>query len=210
MAPPVQQPPLAITEKAHARVLEFRAGVPEPEKQAMWVEVTGIAGGDWTYNMSLKPLELARPGDSLQQNGELAVVVPAADIPRVKGGTIDWSDDGAQGGLVLLNPNTPSPALATPSPGELSGDVEQRVAQVITQHINPAIAAHGGAAELVAVDDGTAYVRLGGGCQGCGMATVTLDQGIESAITEAVPEIRNVVDVTDHASGTNPYYAPAS
>src|SRR5947207_786550 len=101
-------------------------------------------------------------------------------------------------------------ALAAPSPGELSGDVEQRVAQVITQHINPAIAAHGGAAELVAVEDGTAYVRLGGGCQGCGMATVTLDQGIESAITEAVPEIRSVVDVTDHASGTNPYYAPAS
>jgi Fe/S biogenesis protein NfuA len=210
MAPPPQQPPLAITEQAHAKVLEFRAGVPEPEKQAMWIEVTGIAGGEWTYNMSLKPLELARPGDSLQQNGELAIVVPAADLARVKGGTIDWSDDATQGGLVLLNPNTPSPALAAPSPGELSGDVEQRVAQVITQHINPAIASHGGAAELVAVEDGTAYVRLGGGCQGCGMATVTLDQGIESAITEAVPEIRNVVDVTDHASGTNPYYAPAS
>src|SRR5437763_13747309 len=112
MAPPSQQPPLAITEEALAKVLEFRASVPEPEKQAMWVEVTGIAGGDWTYNMSLKPLELARPGDSLQQNGELAVVVPAADIPRVKGGAIDRSDDGAQGGRGRLTPRTPSAALA--------------------------------------------------------------------------------------------------
>ena len=56
---------------------------------------------------------------------------------------------------------------------------------------------------------GTAYLRLGGGCQGCGMASVTLNQGIEVAITEAVPEIDDVVDVTDHASGSNPYFEPA-
>jgi Fe/S biogenesis protein NfuA len=68
---------------------------------------------------------------------------------------------------------------------------------------------HGGSAELVAVEDTTAYVRLGGGCVGCGMATVTLSQGIEVAIKEAVPEILSVVDVTDHASGTNPYYEAA-
>jgi Fe/S biogenesis protein NfuA len=81
--------------------------------------------------------------------------------------------------------------------------------QVIDQQVNPAIAAHGGSAELVAVEDSTAYVRLGGGCVGCGMATVTLTQGISVAITDAVPEIENVVDVTDHASGTNPYYEAA-
>jgi Fe/S biogenesis protein NfuA len=81
--------------------------------------------------------------------------------------------------------------------------------QVIDDQINPAIAMHGGSAELVAVEEGTAYVRLGGGCVGCGMATVTLSQGIEVAITEAVPEVTNVIDVTDHASGTNPYYEPA-
>jgi Fe/S biogenesis protein NfuA len=75
--------------------------------------------------------------------------------------------------------------------------------------VNPAIAMHDGSAELVAVEDETAYVRLGGGCVGCGMATVTLSQGIEVAITDNVPEIESVVDVTDHASGTNPYYEAA-
>ncbi|MGH2683897.1 MAG: NifU family protein, partial [Actinomycetota bacterium] len=67
-----------------------------------------------------------------------------------------------------------------------------------------------GRAELVAVeDDSVAYLRLMGGCVGCGMAAVTLSQGIEVALRESVPEIERVVDVTDHASGTNPYYEAA-
>ena len=209
MAPPPAEAPLAITGDALARVLEFRAGVPEAEKQAMWIEVTGISGGQWTYNMSLKPLELARPGDSVQENGGLAIVVPAADVQRVRGATIDWSEDAMQGGLVLLNPNTPSPTISGGPAGDLEGEVEDRVAQVIEEHVNPAIAAHGGRAELVAGEDDVVYVRLGGGCVGCGMATVTLSQGIEVAITDAVPEVSRVVDVTDHASGTNPYYEAA-
>ena len=76
----------------------------------------------------------------------------------------------------------------------------------LEQQANPMIAAHGGRADLVAVEDGAAYLRLSGGCQGCGMATGTLTQGIEVALKEAVPEITSVVDVTDHASGTDPYF----
>jgi Fe/S biogenesis protein NfuA len=81
--------------------------------------------------------------------------------------------------------------------------------QVLDAQINPSIASHGGRAELVAVEEGTAYLRLSGGCQGCGMASVTLTQGIEVVIKESIPEIVNVVDVTDHASGTNPYFESA-
>ena len=75
--------------------------------------------------------------------------------------------------------------------------------------INPSIASHGGYAELVAVEEDVAYLRLSGGCQGCGMASVTLSQGIEVVIKESVPEITRVVDVTDHASGANPYFESA-
>jgi Fe/S biogenesis protein NfuA len=96
-----------------------------------------------------------------------------------------------------------------PPLADLSGDVAQRVIQVLDRQVNPTIAAHGGRAELVAVEQGTAYLRLSGGCQGCAMATVTLSQGIEAAITQAVPEITSVVDVTDHQSGTNPYFEAA-
>ena len=190
----------------------FRAGVPDGESQAMWVEVTGAQGGAWTYNITLKPLAAAGPDDPVQRAGELSVVVPAGDADKLRGATIDWSDDLMSGGLTVVNPNKPapgSPAMGTRPPADLSGPVPQRVMQVIDQQINPAIAAHGGSAELVAVEDDTAYVRLGGGCVGCGMATVTLGEGIEVAILEAVPEVRQVVDVTDHASGTNPYYEAA-
>ncbi|MEA2126028.1 MAG: Fe/S biosis protein NfuA [Solirubrobacteraceae bacterium] len=205
------EPLLAITEKAKQKVLGFREGVPDSERQAMWVEVTGIQAGEWTYNISLKPLDGAGPDDSLQYADELGVVVPEHDIEKLEGATVDWSDDLMSGGLLVVNPNKPdpaSPAIGRPAV-DLSGPVPQRVMQVIDEQINPAIAAHGGSAELVAVEDDTAYVRLGGGCVGCGMASVTLGQGIEVAILESVPEVHQVVDVTDHASGTNPYYEAA-
>jgi Fe/S biogenesis protein NfuA len=197
-----------LTEKAREKVDGFRVGLEDAESQAMWVEVTGIQAGAFTYNLSLKPVSGAGPEDYVQEFGELKVVVPARDADALRGATVDWSDDLMSGGLTVENPNTPSPAMAPP-PADLSGPVAQRVMQVIEQQINPSIAMHGGSAELVAVEDTTAYVRLGGGCVGCGMATVTLSQGIEVAITDAVPEIMSVVDVTDHASGTNPYYEAA-
>ena len=203
---------IAITEKAHAKVMGFRAGVPDGERQAMWLEVIGQQAGEWTYNISLKPLDAAGPVDHVQHSGELALVVPAGDVERLRDALVDWSDDLMSGGLVVVNPNKPapeSPQIGGHAPADLSGPVPQRVQQVIEQQVNPAIAMHGGSAELVAVEDDTAYVRLGGGCVGCGMATVTLGQGIEVAIVEAVPEIRQVVDVTDHASGTNPYFEAA-
>jgi Fe/S biogenesis protein NfuA len=80
-----------------------------------------------------------------------------------------------------------------------------RVQQVLNEQVNPAIAAHGGGAELVSIDGTIAYLRLYGGCQGCGLAQVTLRQGIERTLLEAIPELTQVVDVTDHASGENPY-----
>jgi len=78
---------------------------------------------------------------------------------------------------------------------------------VVDLYVNPAIAAHRGSCEVVGVESDAVLVRLGGGCTGCGMAAVTLRQGIEAAIRSSVPEIARVVDVTDHTSGTNPYYA---
>jgi len=198
-----------ITEKAREKVEGFRAGVADADQQAMWIEVTGVKAGEWTYNMALKPLDAAASDDLVQYEGGLPIVIRASDAEYLRGATVDWSDDLMSGGLTIDNPNTPSPSMGARQEADLSGPLPQRVMQVIDQQVNPAIAAHGGSAELVAVEDSTAYVRLGGGCVGCGMATVTLSQGISVAITDAVPEIDDVVDVTDHASGTNPYYEAA-
>jgi Fe/S biogenesis protein NfuA len=201
---------LGITETAYDRVMAFMLRSPEPERQAMWLEVTGTSGNQWTCSLSLKPLDAAAPHDAIIRHRDLAIVIPECDFDKVRGATIDWLDDPfVGGGLRVDNPNTPSPTISIRAPGDLSGDVARRVVQVLAQQVNPSIAAHGGRAVLVAVEEGTAYLRLSGGCQGCAMATVTLSQGIETAIRQAAPEITSVVDVTDHQSGTNPYYEAA-
>jgi Fe/S biogenesis protein NfuA len=204
------EPMLAITNAAYDKVMGFLLQEAEPERQAMWLEVTGTSANQWTCSLSLKPLDAAAPYDAVVRHRDLAIVIPERDFDKVRGATIDWLDDpfGAHG-LRVDNPNTPSPAIGAPPPADLSGDVPQRVIQVLDQQVNPTIAAHGGRAELVAVEQETAYLRLGGGCQGCAMATVTLSQGIEAAIIQAVPEITSVVDVTDHQTGTNPYFETA-
>ena len=81
--------------------------------------------------------------------------------------------------------------------------------ELLDREINPAIAAHGGWIQLLDVKDDVVYISMGGGCHGCGMADVTLRQGVEVRIKETVPDIRAVVDTTDHAGGTNPYYRGA-
>ncbi len=87
-------------------------------------------------------------------------------------------------------------------------DIKTRVQEVIDTMINPAVAGHGGYVELIDVQDNRVYLAMGGGCQGCGAADITLKAGIERLLKEEVPEIQEVLDTTDHASGTNPYYTP--
>ena len=96
---------------------------------------------------------------------------------------------------------------AIPKPG-LDTDEGRAIKRMLDEEINPQVAAHGGRISLVDVIGDTAYVRLEGGCQGCGMASLTLKQGVEGAIMQAVPSITQVLDTTDHADGANPYYQP--
>jgi len=221
---------LAITATALQHVREFRAAAPEPSDRVLFVRVTGQTDGKYVCALSLEPLAKVRASDTVQHEGDLAIVVANDSVAKLRGATVDWSEDRLRSGFVVINPNKPpSPPFALPtlpmSPGAgpavrapgmtatpgagLDTDIARRVTAVLDRDVNPSIASHGGHAELAGIEGTTAYLRLGGGCQGCGMATVTLSQGIEVAITQAVPEIIQVVDVTDHASGTNPYFEPA-
>jgi Fe/S biogenesis protein NfuA len=205
---------LQATDAAREMVLEVRSGEDAAESLALWVEVTGASGDAYTYDIYFQAVGDAGPDDWSDERGGLALVVRADSIAKMRGSILDVNRDADQGGMVIQNPNQPprpagaSPGMAGP-PVDLSGDVAQRVIQVLEQQINPSIAAHGGRADLVAVEGDAAYLRLSGGCAGCGMATVTLSQGIEVALRESVTEITRVIDVTDHAAGTNPYYEAA-
>lgn len=81
-----------------------------------------------------------------------------------------------------------------------------KVNAVIQERINPAVASHGGMIELMEVKNNDVFLKMSGGCQGCGMAAVTLKQGVEEALKRELPEIRDIYDITDHSAGQNPYY----
>jgi Fe/S biogenesis protein NfuA len=199
-------PLLTITDAARHVILEARSRERDSDALALWFGVQGAPGGAPAYELSFRPIDEAGADDIVQPSGDLSVVVPGDDADTVRGSTLDLGE----GGMVLRPPKAlqpPSAEAAAPS-GDLSSPIAQRVLQVLNDEINPAIAAHGGRADLVAVDESVAYLHLSGGCQGCGMASATLRQGIEVMIREAVPEITDVADVTDHASGANPYFAP--
>ena len=90
----------------------------------------------------------------------------------------------------------------------MSEELMTKVQELNDTSINPAVAGHGGFVQLVDVKDNRVYLQMGGGCQGCGAADITLKAGIERMIKEEIPEIEEVLDTTDHASGENPYYTP--
>ncbi len=196
---------LSLSETARDKIIEIRDQEPGDEIYALLVEVTGIRGNQFAYELSFEPLGDRPATDHLDRHGDLVIAVPEDDVEKLIGSSLDLTAQG----LAMNNPNSPSPALSGEPVGDLSGPLADQVAQVLASHVNPAIAGHGGAAELVGVEGSDVYLRLMGGCQGCGMAAVTLGQGIERILRDAIPEIGQVIDVTDHASGSNPYYEAA-
>lgn len=140
--------------------------------------------------------------------GNVVTVSKASEAP--------WQAVGKAIGAAIRGALTgPGPAVAAAASraatasGSSDDELYQRVADLVEAEINPMVGSHGGMIELIDVQEAVVMVRLGGGCQGCGMASVTLRQGIERLLRQHVPEIQGVVDVTDHAAGANPYFASA-
>jgi Fe/S biogenesis protein NfuA len=122
----------------------------------------------------------------------------------LSGATIGWED--VAGGFRVVTPE--AKRVSTPTPqGDAapSGPLADRVQAVLEELVNPRIAAHGGAVELMDVAEDVIYVRMTGGCQGCSASAATLRMGVERMVKDEVPEVREVIDLTDHASGANPY-----
>jgi NFU1 iron-sulfur cluster scaffold homolog, mitochondrial len=141
-------------------------------------------------------------------SGVTEVVVSGGTVTVTKDGPAPWQVTGKEVGAAIRQAlATGVPPVAPASPAASSDDeaIYGRVADLFEAEINPAIARHGGFVELLDVQDGVVMLRMGGGCQGCGMADVTLRQGIETALRKSVPEVAGIVDITDHSAGSNPY-----
>lgn len=192
-----------VTPEAIARILELREQEDDPASLALHVEVTGTSGVEYAYDLTFDAIAEAVEDDALFHQGDLPVIVPAGSIEQLQGATLDIPTGGGAG-LVLRNPNRPNPLAGKHL--ELTGSVAEQVQQLLDQQINPALAAHGGFAELKGVEDDKVYVTMGGGCQGCAVSAMTLRDGITRAIKESIPEVTEVIDTTDHDAGENPFY----
>jgi Fe/S biogenesis protein NfuA len=197
---------LTVTDPAREKILELRAQEDEPDSLGLRIEVTGVQGVEYTYDLTFDPVAEAdqTAGDVVDAQGGLPVIVPADSIDALRGATLDLPTTSGQQGLVLRNPNRPDPLSGAHI--ELSGTVEERVRQLLDGQINPSLAMHGGFAALDRVEGDSVYVTMGGGCQGCAVSAMTLREGIARSIKEAIPEVAEVIDTTDHELGENPYY----
>jgi Fe/S biogenesis protein NfuA len=188
---------LTVTEPARDKILELRAQEEAPDTLGLRIEVTGVQGVEYTYDLTFDPVADAdvAAGDLIETQGELPVIIPVDSLDALKGATLDMPSS-ASNGLVLRNPNRPDPLSGAHI--ELSGTTDEKVRQLLDGQINPALAMHGGFAALDRVEGDVVYVTMGGGCQGCAVSAMTLREGIARSIKEAIPEVSEL--------GENPYY----
>jgi Fe-S cluster biogenesis protein NfuA len=148
---------------------------------------------------------------AIPAGGVTEVIVSGNIVTVVKDNPAPWQAVGKAVGLAIrAAAASGAPAVATkaaPPAGAVDDDaLYERVARLFDEQVNPMVARHGGRVELIDVQDAVVMLRMGGGCQGCGMADVTLRQGIEGMLSQHIPEVRGIVDITDHTSGANPYF----
>jgi Fe/S biogenesis protein NfuA len=162
----------------------------------------GIQGGTPLapdFELTLVGPDDIRDSEKSVKVDDLTIVVDEEFVSRLEGATVDFVQRVNESGFeVSLAPGAKTPVL--------EGPLAERVKTVLDAEINPAIASHGGSITLVAVEDTEIYLEMGGGCQGCAMSRMTLRQGVERMVRQAVPEVTVIHDVTDHAMGENPFF----
>ncbi|MGD8456175.1 MAG: NifU family protein [Anaerolineales bacterium] len=147
--------------------------------------------------------------DVVQDAGPFPLYFDVNSAEGLDGATVDYNELKYPTGFGIEYPPQAAQVAMKPTK-EWDDPAAVEVQKVIDQQLNPAIAGHGGWVRLLEVKDETAYIEMGGGCRGCAISQMTLKDSIERAILDNVPEIKKVVDTTDHDGGTNPYYTQAS
>jgi len=201
-------PIVEITPAALVKLVELRDAEPDADQLGLRLELASAPGEDFRYDLSFDEFLTAAFTDEVRTHDgppdlSLKVVVPQRDREQLQGATLDHTDTQ---GLVIRNPNRPSAPVVEglTSGDELSAEIETMVAT----EVNPALAAHGGFVTYVGHDgEGTAYLTMGGGCHGCSMSKLTMLDGVQTMLVDAIPAVHRVKDLTDHETGENPYYS---
>jgi Fe/S biogenesis protein NfuA len=188
---------ISVTDNAAQEIGKF---VTEAGEDCLGIRIRAAKVGNYTFRYQIHLVREEDVDDSdakMELDGFSVYLDPQSD-EWMEGAKIDFLELESGSGFQIDNP------AAEPN---WNDPVSQKVQKVIDEKVLPTVGAHGGWVELNRVDGDTAYVSLGGGCQGCASASFTLSQGIANVITTEVPEISNVVDETDHGAGTQPYHS---
>lgn len=189
---------ITFSDVARSKLLEVLTGYPE-EVAGLRLKITGRTSQGYEHVLTIVEKGFEPEGDLTAQYPGFKLYVEGDRIEDLRGTAVHYEFKGPNvSGLEFNNPN---PVWRDPLALEIQ--------RIFDEQVNPQIAAHGGFVQLLEVQGSKAYIEMGGGCQGCGMANVTLKQGIEVAVKEQLPEIEELIDITDHQSGENPYYKPS-
>jgi Fe/S biogenesis protein NfuA len=190
---------IQISESAQAH---FRRLIERESLPGLGVKLSAMHPGTPKADVRL---EFAEPGDLAGDEWAIdcegfTLWLDAASVKYLDGAEIDF-ETRATGGQLQIR----APKIKGETPGVTASLVE-RVQWVVEHEINPQLAQHRGHVSVQEVTaDGVVLLRFGGGCHGCGMADVTLKQGIEKTLLEKVPGVTAVRDATDHETGAAPY-----
>ena len=187
-----------FTEAAREKITEIIESKAQ-EDMMLRMQIMGRGPGGFLYSLRFVPADEKSPDDIELNMESFHVLIDQNSAQNLEGSTVDYKDDNFQRGFSVDNPN---PLWEDPT--------AQSIQEVLDSKVNPGISSHGGFVSLVEYKEDTAYIAFGGGCQGCGLVDVTLKQGVEVMIRESVPEVQNIVDLTDHASGDQPFYEAKS
>ena len=197
---------ITITPEALVKLAELRDTEPDADRLGLRLEIISGPGEEFQYDLSFDVVTKAAFADEVRTHTtdgvSMKVIVAANSIELLQGATLDYTDSA---GLVIRNPNKP---LAPMVEGLVRDDeMSAQIESIISVEVNPALAAHGGFVTFIGHDQaGTAYLTMGGGCHGCSMSRMTMLEGVQTTLLEQVPGLERVRDLTDHASGENPYY----
>ncbi len=190
------EPILSVTDAAADKIQAAKAS--EGNDDAALRVVVREDGAKFRYELKLVATDSKEADDSVVHLDGIDLYLDCESAPRLQGATLDYVEDITGSGLKFENPN--QTALA-------QHPLAQRVQEVLDDRVNPSLASHGGVVSLVDIQEARVVLSFGGGCQGCGMADVTLKEGVAAQLKQQIPEIGEIVDATDHAAGENPYYA---
>jgi len=204
----VSRPIITISDAAMAKLFELRADETDADQLGLRLAIASAPGEDFRYDLSFDEYLKAAFTDEVRTHegrdgATIKVIIPAENVELLLDATLDFTDSQ---GLVIRNPNRPeAPSIeGLTRDDELSAEIEA----LVSSEVNPALAAHGGFVTYVGHDgEGTAYMTMGGGCHGCSMSKMTMLEGVQTMLSEALPAVERVRDLTDHTTGENPYYS---